>query len=327
MLKVYVDADYAKTKKHPYRPSRSVRYRRHAHAVVPGVPGWHGRGGMKTNVIHTGDSAEVLKSFDADCIDLTVTSPPYDNLRTYNGFTFDFETIAQQLYRVTKAGGVVVWVVGDATVNGSETGTSFRQALYFMQCDFNLHDTMIWDKVGMRFPDASRYNPVFEYMFIFSKGTPRVMNFIEDKKNVYSGAKVARISQSREADGRLHENSAWINDKNKVVKEYGKRNNIWQIHSGGGEGLSEHPAFFPEDLARDHILSWSNEGGIVLDPFCGSGTTCKMAKMNSRNYIGIEISPEYVTLAEKRILATNVPLFSMVGQQHPQAGQAQELAT
>ena len=268
---------------------------------------------MKTNVIHTGDSAEVLKTFDADCIDLTVTSPPYDTLRTYNGFTFDFEAIARQLYRVTKFGGVVVWVVGDVTVNGSETGTSFRQALYFMQCGFNLHDTMIWDKVGMRFPDASRYNPVFEYMFIFSKGTPRVMNFIEDKKNIYSGGKVARISQSREADGRLHENSAWRNDKNKVVKEYGKRNNIWQIHTGGGEGLSEHPAFFPEDLARDHILSWSNEGDIVLDTFCGSGTTCKMAKMNSRNYIGIEISPEYVTLAERRILATNVPLFSMAG--------------
>jgi DNA modification methylase len=250
---------------------------------------------MKTNVIHTGDSAEVLKSFDADCIDLTVTSPPYDNLRTYNGFTFDFETIAQQLYRVTKSGGVVVWVVGDATVNGSETGTSFRQALYFMQYGFKLHDTMIYEKNSSAFMAGekdNRYSQIFEYMFILSKGVPSA-KMICDKKNKWAG--------HTSFDG-----------KTGVVKDFGVRTNIWKYTTSFNDKTG-HPAPFPEALARDHILSWSNEGDIVLDPFCGSGTTCKMAKMNNRNYIGIEISPEYVTLAEKRILATNVPLFSMVG--------------
>jgi DNA modification methylase len=251
--------------------------------------------------LYLGDCAKVMETFSDACIDLTVTSPPYDNLRTYNGYVFDFEAIAQQLFRVTQNGGVVVWVVGDATINGSETGTSFRQALYFMGLGFNLHDTMIWDKVGMRYPDAQRYNPVFEYMFIFSKGAPKTTNFIMDKKNLYSGGLVARVSQTREKDGRLHENSAYRNDKNKVVREFGKRNNIWQVHTGGGEGDGAHPAYFPESLARDHILSWSNPDDVVFDPMMGSGTTGKMAVLYQRNFMGIEISDEYMKIAEKRI--------------------------
>ncbi|CAK0770372.1 Modification methylase BamHII [Gammaproteobacteria bacterium] len=250
-----------------------------------------------------GDCALAMSDLSSDSIDLTVTSPPYDNLRTYKGYTFDFETIARQLYRVTKPGGVVVWVVGDATINGSETGTSFRQALYFMGIGFNLHDTMIWDKVGMRFPDESRYNSVFEFMFILSKSSPKTLNFIMDRKNLCSGGKVARASQIREKDGTLHENSAYRNNKNKVVKDIGKRHNIWQIHTGGGYGDGAHPAFFPEALARDHILSWSNPGDTVLDPMMGSGTTGKMAVKYQRNFIGIEIASEYMAIAEKRIAA------------------------
>jgi DNA modification methylase len=260
---------------------------------------------MKTNVIHTGDSAEALKSFDADCIDLTVTSPPYDNLRTYNGFTFDFETIAQQLYRVTKTGGVVVWVVGDATVNGSETLTSFKQAIYFQSVGFNV-ETMIYEKVAGATGSTNYYWQSFEYMFVFSKGTPKTHNLIADRKNV------VEARTKTEAVGHRHENGDKKGYRVIERKEYGIRNNIWKLNAGALVD-TVHPAAFPEALARDHILSWSNEGDIVLDPFCGSGTTCKMAKMNNRNYIGIEISPEYVTLAEKRILATNVPLFSMVG--------------
>lgn len=263
--------------------------------------------------LHLGDCAEVLKTFEPDCIDLTVTSPPYDNLRTYNGYVFDFETIAKELYRATKPGGVVVWVVGDATINGSETGTSFRQALYFMECGFNLHDTMIWKKGGCRFPDASRYNPTFEYMFVFSNGIPTRMNFLRDKKNAYAGGKVARQSQNRSVNGVLSPNSAWKLHKDKTVNEYGKRDNVWEFAIGGGEQeIGDHPAVFPERLARDHILSWSNPGDIVLDPMMGSGTTGKMAVVYNRNFIGIEISEEYLAIAEKRIKQAQLqePLFT-----------------
>ena len=166
--------------------------------------------------LYCADCKNVMLGMELDSIDLTVTSPPYDNLRTYNGYTFDFEAIATLLYRVTKPGGVVVWVVGDATINGSETGTSFRQALYFMECGFNLHDTMIWKKAGFRYPDSSRYNPVFEYMFIFSHGAPARMNFIRDKKNFHVGSKVARESQNRDKDGKLSHNSAWKLNRNKL---------------------------------------------------------------------------------------------------------------
>jgi DNA modification methylase len=266
---------------------------------------------LQTDVILCGDNMTVLSDFPDACIDLTVTSPPYDNLRDYHGYSWDFEALAQQLYRVTKAGGVVVWVVGDATIDGSETGTSFRQALYFMECGFRLHDTMIYQKAGFRFPDANRYNPTFEYMFVFSKGAPVFFNPLRDKKNIYSGARVARQSQNRNIDGSLSPNSAWHNDKNKTVNEYGKRDNVWIYSIGGEQELGDHPAVFPEALAKDHILSWSNPNDIVLDPFIGSGTTAKMAKETGRRFIGIDISPEYCNLARKRIACANVPLFVM----------------
>ena len=250
---------------------------------------------LDLNKIYCGDNLTLINQLDYDCIDLTVTSPPYDNLRTYNGFTWDFEGLAEELYRVTKDGGVVVWVVGDATVNGSETGTSFRQALYFMECGFNLNDTMIWQK-----PQCSnvggikqRYFSIFEYMFVFSKGLPKTFNPIKDRKNKYAGCKIH--GTIRNPDGNTVYNSATGN----IVGEYGMRFNIWKIPPANGKSM--HPARFPEHLAKDHILSWSNPGDIILDPFIGSGTTAKMAIETGRKYIGFEISQEYVDIANKSI--------------------------
>lgn len=232
-----------------------------------------------------GDCLEVMKTIPNASVDLTVTSPPYDNLRTYNGFTFDFEGIAQELYRVTKDGGVVVWIVGDATIKGSESGTSFKQALYFMQCGFNLHDTMIYEKNSSSYPansKSNRYSQIFEYMFVFSKGKPNTTNLIKDKANKWAGYK--------DFSGKL---------KN-PVPDFSPRNNIWRYTTSFNDKTG-HPAVFPELLAHDHIISWSNKGDIVLDCFLGSGTTGKMAKKLNRNFIGIEISQEYLDIAKERI--------------------------
>ena len=249
------------------------------------------------NKVICGDCLEVMKDIPDNSIDLTVTSPPYDNLRTYNGYTFDFEGIAKELYRITKDGGVVVWVVGDATINGSETGTSFKQALYFKEIGFNLHDTMIYKKTGIPFPETNRYYPIFEYMFILSKGKPKSVNLICDRKNKRFNKKVS--GKQRQKDGTMKEMSAIKNNTNRKIKEYGVRFNIWEIPNISEN--KEHPATFPNKLAEDHILSWSNEGDIILDPMAGSGTTLKMAKKNNRNYIGIEISPEYIDIINKRL--------------------------
>jgi site-specific DNA-methyltransferase (adenine-specific) len=242
-----------------------------------------------------GNCLEIMKSMDANSIDLTVTSPPYDNLRTYNGYTFDFEGIAQELYRVTKDGGVVVWIVGDATIKGSETGTSFKQALYFMQCGFNLHDTMIYEKDAISFPDKNRYQQCFEYMFVLSKNKPKTLNLIQDRKNISFGRKVT--GTDRDADGLTRKASCF----GQSIKEFGIRWNIWKINSVKGNIKINHPAMFSEQLAHDHIISWSNEGDTVLDCFMGSGTTGKMAKQLNRNFIGIEISQEYLDIAKERI--------------------------
>lgn len=246
-----------------------------------------------------GDNVEIMKSLPDNCIDLTVTSPPYDNLRTYNGFTWDFEAVAEQLFRITKDGGIVVWIVNDATVKGSETGTSFRQALYFKDVGFKLNDTMIWSKESTAFPDnyRLRYYSSFEYMFVFSKGKPKTVNLIEDRKNKQAGKKV--IGSERRPNGSFRTASGVR--VGRKIKEYGVRWNVWVCPTSNNDGWVEHPAKFPEQLVRDHIISWSNEGDLVFDPFLGSGTTAKVARDLGRHYLGCDISEEYCELARKRL--------------------------
>ena len=250
---------------------------------------------MRINYIDNIDNIDGLHALPDDSIDLTVTSPPYDNLRTYNGFSWDAENLIAELYRVTKPGGVVVWVVSDATVNGSETGTSFRQALAFMAAGFNLHDTMIWEKPTFTATGslAVRYASVFEYMFVLSKGKPKTFNPIKDKPNKTVGKK--KHGTIRQEDGSFKPMSSL----GKATGEFGQRYNVW--HMATDKSRLGHPAPFPYDLARDHIISWSNPGDIVLDPFMGSGTTAVACIDTGRNYIGFEISAEYCDIAKRRI--------------------------
>lgn len=238
------------------------------------------------------DCVEAMKQINDECIDLTVTSPPYDNLRKYNGYSFDFENVAKELYRITKQGGVVVWIVGDATIKGSETGTSFRQALYFKEVGFNLHDTMIWVKDGGGAIGSNKcYTQNFEYMFVFSKGVPSTINLIYDKPNQSYG-------QDKSGVGRRKATGEHKIEQRKESKEFSRRNNWWYIPPQKGVG---HPAVFPEQLAKDHILSWSNVGDVIFDPFMGSGTTAKMAMLNGRKFIGCEISQEYCDIIKDRL--------------------------
>jgi site-specific DNA-methyltransferase (adenine-specific) len=259
------------------------------------------------NKIINDNAVNALSKIKSNSIDLVVTSPPYDKIRDYNGFIFDFETfktISQELYRVIKSGGVVVWIVGDTTENGSESGTSFKQVLEFMNVGFKLHDTMIYEKNTSSFPakrNGTRYTQIFEYMFVFCKDKIKTAHLICDKTNKWAGHTNWGKNTNRLKSGELKETTDI-----KPVPEFSPRNNIWKYNVGKGFNSSdkeshEHPAIFPEQLAEDHILSWSNENDIILDPFVGSGTTCKMAKKNKRNYIGIDISKSYCELAEKII--------------------------
>jgi len=257
---------------------------------------------IKLNRIYNMDCVEGMRQLHSDSIDLTITSPPYDNLRTYKGFSFDFEETARELYRVTKPGGVVVWIVGDETIHGSETGTSFKQALFFKECGFNLADTMIYHKTDLAFPKHGhrKYPAAFEYMFIFSKGRIETFNLIRDRKNKLAGQVMS--GTVRQEDGTVKPSRA----NGKEVAEYGARSNVWGYSTGRGKSSSDaiayrHPAIFPEALARDHILTWSNEGHIVLDPFMGSGTTAKAALETNRSFIGFEISEFYVEIANYRL--------------------------
>jgi len=265
---------------------------------------------IELNKIYNEDCLLTMGNMEKEIIDLVITSPPYDDLRSYNkhitgnkteynGYSFPFELIAKELYRVMKDGGVLVWIVGDATNKGSETGTSFRQALFFKEIGFNLYDTMIYQKTGTPFPQKTRYNQVFEYMFVFSKGKPNTFNPIM-KKNVTAGA-VRHSRKFRNIDGEMIEGF-----NGKPINEYGIDNNIWIIKNGMYKSSKdviafEHPAIFPEELALRHIMSWSKEGDLIYDPFMGSGTTAKCSKYTNRKWIGSELDVEYVKIAEKRI--------------------------
>lgn len=236
-------------------------------------------------------------------VDLTVTSPPFDNLRTYNGYHFDYECVLQQLYRITKPGGVVVWVVADQTIKGSETGTSFKQALYAKSVGFYLHDTMIYMNRVVRFPHPKRYHNCFQYMFIFSKGVPKTANLIRDKLNKTAG-RVETSKYQREEDGSWRVRSAY---KTKRVRpKYSVRLNVWEYKVGSrcmadDRLWTKHPAVFPMKLAEDHIKTWSNEGELVFDPMCGSGQTLCAAKKLKRNYLGMDVCEEYCKLSEERL--------------------------
>lgn len=250
---------------------------------------------MILNHISCCDNVGGLRALPENCIDLTVTSPPYDNLRDYKGFSWDFEALAQELYRVTKPGGVVVWVVNDATVDGSETGSSFRQALFFKEIGFNIHDTMIWDKGGFTATGslAVRYGPVFEYMFIFSKGKPKTFNPIKDRENKNKTGSFHKVIRQKDGTTKASGHVA--------RGEYGQRFNIWRMSGVCPKERTGHPAQYPIELVKDHVISWSNPGDVVLDPFMGSGTTAVACLRTGRNYIGYEISPEYCALARNRI--------------------------
>ena len=241
---------------------------------------------------------DTMARMNDNFLDLTVTSPPYDNLRNYNGYSFDFESIAKELYRVTKEGGVIVWVVGDATIKGSESGTSFKQALYFKECGFNLHDTMIYQKHNFSNPSNNRYHQIFEYMFVLSKGKPKTFNKIKDRENIVKGFR--KVSNGRHVNGKIRDKTKekrTLGNSDLFVDDFGMRYNIWKFTTERGN----HPAIFPEQLANDHIISWSNESDLVYDPFMGSGTTAKMAILNKRNWMGSEMSEEYCEIIEQRI--------------------------
>ena len=243
-----------------------------------------------------GDCTEQLKEINESSIDLTVTSPPYDNMRTYKGNNDHWgehvwKSVIRELFRVTKEGGVVVWVVGDATIKSSETGTSFKQALWARECGFNV-ETMIWEKTGSgNMGSRFFYAQNFEYMFVFAKGKPSTRNLIKDRPNKIKSGTV-------KVNGVIKNTGESKQSRVIERKPFGKRTNIWRINP---QQNSKHPAPFPEALVNDHILSWSNEGHTVLDPFMGSGTTGKMAKKLNRNFIGIELDKEYFKLAEKRM--------------------------
>lgn len=264
---------------------------------------------MDTNRIYNQDCVQGLKQLDSESVDLVVTSPPYDNLRAYNGYSFDFESTAKELYRVIKKGGVVVWVIADQTKNGSESGSSFRQALYFKEIGFNLHDTMIWQKPNPIPLTHNRYEQAFEYMFVFSKGKPKAFNPILEKcltvGNSLSLRKAGKVKNSAKRSRKETE-------KTKETK-YHKNIFIYNIGSGSSEETENHPAPYPEQLAYDQIITWSNQNDVVLDPFMGSGTTAKMCLKTNRKYIGFEISKEYCDIAQRRVqdISYQINLFDL----------------
>lgn len=276
-----------------YGTDAEGKYRVEVRGVEKPKPYFEERGAT----LYCGDNAAILPMLPSESIDLTVTSPPYDNLRTYNGYSFDFETVAKELYRVTKTGGVVVWVVGDATVNGSETGTSFRQALFFKdECGFNLHDTMIYQTNKPPMND-NRYQQEFEYMFVFIKEKLKTFNVIT-VPSLHPGIRNTGGHRRITGEKTIYQR------RNERTADWKPKGNIWYLprsSNSGDEASTLHPATFPEALASDHIRSWSNPGDTVLDPFCGSCTTGKMALKNGCKFIGIEVSEEYCSISARRL--------------------------
>lgn len=260
------------------------------------------------NKIVCDDNIKFLSKLEKECVDIIITSPPYDDLRDYeNSLEWNFgifKKLSKKLFRVLKEGGVMIWIVGDKTINGRKSLTSFKQAIEFERIGFNIYDVIIYEKTGTGPPHNNRYFNCFEYMFILSKGKPKTINLLKDKLNKWAGAETYSAISRREKDGSL------TKKERKVINEYGVRTNIWKYANGMGFSTRdkiayEHPAIFPEKLVEDHLLSWSKEGDLVLDPFGGSGTTAKISKKLNRNYISIDKIEKYCEIAKKRIESLN----------------------
>jgi site-specific DNA-methyltransferase (adenine-specific) len=257
--------------------------------------------GVYTHTIYNEDCLKTMNRMPDACIDLIVTSPPYDDLRKYEGFSFDFEAVAKEMYRVLKNGGVCVWVVGDSVKNGGETLTSFRQALYFVdEVGFKMHDTMVYYREGMPL-NHRRYEQHFEYMFVMSKGVPKTFNPIKVPTK-HQGREVRKTTTRKKAEP----NSIGDNMGNYKVGKKKIASNVWAYGVGlygstHDKDAFQHPAIFPERLAHDHIISWSNKDEVVYDPFGGSGTVAKVCELTGRAWIMSEISKKYCKIAEERI--------------------------
>jgi DNA modification methylase len=255
---------------------------------------------MELNKLYNENCLDTMAQMPDNFIDLVVTSPPYNEIRNYKGYNFDFNKTASELYRTLKTGGTICWIVGDSCTNGSESGTSFKQALHFIELGLKLHDTMIYEKSGFSSPSYNRYHQVFEYMFILVKDELKTFNPIKDRKVLWNswGKRTRRMK-----DGTLK----ITKDYNGKIGRSSMRYNIWKYTTGGCNQSSadniayEHPAIFPEKLAGDHIVSWSNENDLIYDPFAGSGTTLKMAHLLNRKWLGSEISPDYCEIINKRM--------------------------
>jgi site-specific DNA-methyltransferase (adenine-specific) len=262
---------------------------------------------MKVNEIYQENCIDTLKMFERSFVDMVLTSPPYDDLRDYNGYNFLFESIVKELYRVLTVGGVIIWVIGDKTENGSETLTSFKQAIYFKEVGFNLHDTMIYYKNNPMPTSGKRYHQHFEYMFAFSKGTPKTFNPITEPTK-YRG--LANMKNRGKVGS--------LNYKKVNRTKEKKLGNVFFYSVGGGISTKDkvaykHPAIFPEQLAIDQIKTWTNKNDLVYDPFMGSGTTAKVAHLLGRRWIGSEISKEYTEVANERLKKyTEDNLFNLI---------------
>lgn len=254
---------------------------------------------LEINKVHNIDCVKGMSDIVNDSIDLTVTSPPFQALRDYNGFSWDFSSVAQELFRVTKQGGIVCWNEGDSVVDGSETLSPLAHAIYFKACGFNVHDTMIYQKKNFSNPEKTRYHQTWEYVFILSKGKPKTFNPIKDRPNICAG-KIGSVGNNTvtQVDG-----SKLVRPR-KVNTQFGIRHNVWLGNTRGQEEMGKslsHPAMMPRWLARDLILSWSNQNDVVLDPFAGSGTTLEEAQKTFRQFVGFEISEEYCKIANKNL--------------------------
>ena len=261
------------------------------------------------NQIYNEDCLETMGRMEDGLCDLILTSPPYDNLRRYGqertnhkrlkgGMSFDFESIAKEMTRVLKPGGVIMWNVQDQTINMSRTGSSMRQALYFMdECGLNFWDHLIWYKTGTPFPSPHRYRSVWENMFIFSKGKPNTFNPIL-KRNKTAG----QVRNSRKF--RDHKGDFVEGFQGTPIREFGNEDNVWYIANGANKSYKNklsvnHPAVMTDEIARRHILTWTNENDIIYDPFLGASTTTRVARDNNRQWIGSEIHTPYYELSKQ----------------------------
>jgi DNA modification methylase len=273
----------------------------------------------KSSLILTGDALTTLKTLPSESVHCCITSPPYWNLRNYKvagqlgrektsaEFIDNLVSVCREVRRVLRKDGTFFLNLGDTYSNKSLSGIPWRVAFKLQDDGWFLRQDLIWHKPNAM-PESvkTRWVRAHEYLFFLTKTESHYFNIDSIREPLITKSNVREKSKEEH-------NEAVLSPIGKGIREWNhplglSPRSVLNISTRPFKGI--HFATFPSELVKRCILAGSPEGGVILDPFLGSGTTLAVALELDRVGVGIDLNPEYVEIAKQRIKESNAKILA-----------------